>query len=180
MSEIIYRELAAADLARLADIDRTESITRGYVQQGDRLEEIEVEWSAPPWFTDDEHEHSIVHQRAFCERQLATGGTGFGAFDGERLAGIGVVTPHVRPGIAQLAYLHVGNGYRDRGIGRRLCEMMDAIARAAGDTEMVVSATPSKHTVDFYMARGFRPTATPLPELYELEPEDVHLSKRLG
>lgn len=179
MSKIVYRELAAAELDRLADIDRTESITRGYVQHGDQLKEIEVEWSAPPWFTDDEHEHSFVYQRAFCEWQLAAGGTAFGAFDGEWLAGIGVVTPHVRPGIAQLAYLHVGNGYRDRGIGRRLVEMMDAIARAAGDTQMVVSATPSKHTVDFYMARGFRPMAEPLPELFELEPEDVHLSKRL-
>jgi len=50
---------------------------------------------------------------------------------------------------------------------------------AAGDTQMVVSATPSVNTVRFYMGRGFRPTAEPLPELYALEPEDVHLSREL-
>ena len=44
---------------------------------------------------------------------------------------------------------------------------------------MVVSATPSVNTVQFYRGRGFAPTAEPLPELYALEPEDVHLSKRL-
>lgn len=98
----------------------------------------------------------MAYHRAFCERHLAAGGTALGAFDSERLVGIGVVTPHVRPGIAQLALLHVSDGYRGRGVGRRLCEIMDHIARAAGDTEMVVSATPSVNTVRFYMGRGSR------------------------
>jgi hypothetical protein len=44
---------------------------------------------------------------------------------------------------------------------------------------MVVSATPSLNTVRFYLQRGFEPTADPLPELYELEPDDVHLQKDL-
>jgi len=45
---------------------------------------------------------------------------------------------------------------------------------------MVVSATPSLNTVRFYQRRGFEPMAKPLPELYALEPEDVHLQKSLG
>jgi hypothetical protein len=44
---------------------------------------------------------------------------------------------------------------------------------------MVVSATPSDNTVRFYLSRGFRPTAEPLAELFELEPEDVHMRKAL-
>ena len=52
------------------------------------------------------------------------------------------------------------------------------MARNRGDTTMVVSATPSRNTVRFYLHRGFEPTAEPLPELYYLEPEDVHLQKR--
>ena len=44
---------------------------------------------------------------------------------------------------------------------------------------MVVSVMPSVNTVQFYMRRGFAPTAEPLPELYVLEPEDAYLSKRL-
>jgi len=89
------------------------------------------------------------------------------------------VLPHLRPGVAQLAYLHVSDGYRARGIGGELSDALERIAREAGDAEMVVSATPSLNTVRFYERRGFEPMAEPLPELYELEPEDVHLLKAL-
>ena len=179
MNEISYRPLVPDELSRLGEIDRTEYVPVIYRQQGDQLTEEHHDFHIPPWSTEDEGEYSVAHHRAICERHLADGGTAVGAYDGERLVGIGVVMPHVRPGIAQLAQLHVSDGYRGRGIGRRLCEMMDDIAHAAGDTTMVVSAVPSVNTVQFYMRRGFAPTAEPLPELYELEPEDVHLSKRL-
>jgi GNAT superfamily N-acetyltransferase len=92
---------------------------------------------------------------------------------------IGIVRPHIRPGIAQFAFLYVSNGHRGQGIGRHLSEQLERLAREEGDTTMVVSATPSLDTVRFYLHRGFEPTAEPLPELYELEPEDVHLQKRL-
>ena len=44
---------------------------------------------------------------------------------------------------------------------------------------MVVSATPSENTVRFYLRRGYRPMAEPFPELFELEPDDIHLAKPL-
>ena len=44
---------------------------------------------------------------------------------------------------------------------------------------MVVSATPSLNTVRFYQRLGYEPMAEPLPELLELEPEDVHMQKEL-
>jgi hypothetical protein len=53
------------------------------------------------------------------------------------------------------------------------------IAREAGDTEMVVSATPSGNTVRFYRGRGFELMGQPLPELFALDPEDVHMKKAL-
>jgi hypothetical protein len=40
---------------------------------------------------------------------------------------------------------------------------------------MYISATPSEHTVDFYMRLGCRLAAEPDPELYAFEPEDIHL-----
>jgi hypothetical protein len=60
-----------------------------------------------------------------------------------------------------------------RGVRRYL----QVVARRAGDTEIVVSATPSGNTVRFYLGRGYRPMALPLPELLELEPDDVHIAK---
>jgi GNAT superfamily N-acetyltransferase len=176
---IRYRRLERADLARIGGIDRTERIDTLYVQHGTELEELAGDWSARAWFDDGEGEHSVAAQRKGCEAYLDSGGTALGAFDGERLVGIGVVLPHLRPGVAQLAYLQVSDGYRGQGLGVRLTADLERIAREAGDATMVVSATPSENTVRFYLGRGYRPMAEPLPELFELEPEDVHLQKPL-
>ncbi len=176
---IAYRRLVAADLVRIGEIDRSERIETLYVQRGSRLEKKAGDWSAPAWFSEGEGEHSVALQRAECERHLARGGIALGAFADGQLVGIGVMTPHIRPGIAQLAFLHVSNAYRARGVGGHLSEELECLARDHGDTTMVVSATPSLNTVRFYRRRGFEPMAEPLPELYELEPEDVHMEKRL-
>jgi GNAT superfamily N-acetyltransferase len=113
------------------------------------------------------------------EHYVDTGGIALGAFASGRLVGIGVVVPHLRPGIAQLAFLHVSAPSRAAGIASRLSEQLDQIARTLGDSDMVVSATPSENTVRFYLHRGFQPMAEPLAELFELEPEDVHMHKAL-
>lgn len=137
------------------------------------------DFSAPPWSHQTTGEHSVAGQVEAVREYVENGAVVLGAFDGDRLAGIGVVLPHVRPGVAQLAYLHVSHGYRSQGIGHRLSDELELIARDSGDTSIVVSATPSLNTVRFYQALGYEPMAEPLPELYELEPEDVHMQKSL-
>jgi ribosomal protein S18 acetylase RimI-like enzyme len=176
---ITYRTFTSADLPRIRDIDRRERIDVLYIQRGTQLQERHGNFDSPNWSSEGDGEHSYAKQQASVEKLLAAGAVALGAFDGERLAGIGVLFPHLRPGIAQLAYLHVGNGYRARGIGWRLSDDLDGIAREGGDTEIVVSAAPSRNTVRFYMARGYQPMAEPLPDLYALEPEDIHLKKLL-
>lgn len=178
--EVSCRRLGADELNRVGEIDRSERIDALYVQRGEELELLRGDdWSARPWDPRGTGEHSVAAQRAALERYVEQGAVVLGAFRGDRLVGIGVVLPHLRPGVAQLAYLHVSDGYRASGIGRRLSGELESIAREAGDTSMVVSATPSLNTVRFYERRGFRPMADPLPELYELEPEDVHMQKDL-
>ncbi len=176
---ITYRPFVLADLPRIRDVDRSERIDALYMQSGTQLEERPGAFDAPSWSTEGDGEHSYAQQQRHVEALLASGGIAIGAFDGDRLAGLGALVPHLRPGIAQLAYLHVSNGYRASGIGRRLSEDLDRIAREGGDTEIVVSATPSRNTVHFYMARGYQPMAQPFPELLALEPEDIHLHKKL-
>lgn len=127
-----YRRLVAADLARICEIDRSERIETLYVQHGTELEERAGDWSAPAWSAEGEGEYSVAHQRAGCERQLAAGGCALGAFAADQLVGIGIVTPHVGPGIAQLAYLYVSNGYRASGIGVRLSNELERIAHESG------------------------------------------------
>ncbi|MFF5296467.1 GNAT family N-acetyltransferase [Paractinoplanes globisporus] len=176
---IEVRRLARADLSRVAEIDRTERIDLIYVQDGTALEERRGDWSSPAWEPRGHGEHTVDAKRRDLEQYVDSGGIALGAFAEGRLAGIGVVVPHLRPGIAQLAFLHVSAAFRATGVGRRLSDELDLIARAAGDTEIVVSATPSANTVRFYLGRGYEPTAEALPELFELEPDDVHLGKAL-
>jgi GNAT superfamily N-acetyltransferase len=174
-----FRRLARAELSRVAQIDRTERIDLIYEQRGTELVERRGNWNSPAWDPDGHGEHSVEAQRLALEHYVDAGGIAIGAFSEGRLVGIGVVVPHLHPEIAQLAFLHVSEAFRAAGIGRRLSDELDLIARDAGDTEIVVSATPSENTVRFYMGRGYELMARPLPTLYELEPEDVHMSKAL-
>lgn len=176
---IELRRLARAELSRVAEIDRTERIDLIYEQRGTELDARRGSWSATAWDPHEDGEHSVAVQRRSLEHYVDAGGVALGAFSQARLVGIGVVVPHLRPEIAQLAFLHVSAAFRATGIGRRLSDELDLIARDAGDLEIVVSATPTENTVRFYRSRGYALTADPLPELYELEPEDVHMRKTL-
>lgn len=170
-----FRRLGRTELSRVAEIDRTERIDVVYEQRGIQLVARRGDWSASAWDPDGRGEHSVDAKRQALEHYVDNGGIAIGAFAGGRLAGIGVVVPHLRPGIAQLAFLHVGAPFRATGIGSGLSERLEQIARNVGDSDMVVSATPSANTVRFYLGRGFQPSAQPLAELFELEPDDVHM-----
>jgi GNAT superfamily N-acetyltransferase len=167
------------DLPRVGEIDRSEQIEVLFEQQGTRLVERHGRWTAAPWDAKGAGDHSVQAKVRDLERYLDRGGQALGAFVGGRMVGIGVVVPHLRPGIAQLAFLHVSEASRATGIGGRLCEHLEDIARAAGDATMVVSGSPSKNTVHFYHRRGFAASAEPLAELFELEPDDIHMQKSL-
>ena len=178
-AEVEYRDLTRRELSFIGEIDRSEVIDVLYEQRGTELVARPGRWDAAPWDPVGGGDHSVAAQRRALEGYVDAGGLVHGAFQHGRLVGIAVVLPAIRPSIAQLAYPHVTREARGRGIGARLSEQMDDVARRAGATEIVVSATPSRHTVHFYLGRGYRPMAEPIPELLALEPEDVHLSKPL-
>jgi GNAT superfamily N-acetyltransferase len=178
-SSVEFRDLGRDDFVRVGDIDRTERIEVLLEQRGTVLEPRRGTFDAAAWDEDGDGEHSVAAQRRALAHYADVGGVARGAFADARLVGIGVVVPHLRPSIAQLAYLHVTRAARSSGIGTRLCDDLERIAQLAGDTEIVVTATPSERTVRFYLGRGYRPLAEPLPELLALEPDDVHLGKPL-
>ena len=171
------RDLARSELSRVGEIDRTERIEVLFEQHGTELVARRGSWSASAWDPDGHGEHSVDAQRQALMHYADAGGIARGAFSDGRLVGIGVVVPHMRPAITQLAFLHVSQEFRAAGVGTRLAADLELVARRAGDREIVVSATPSENTVRFYWGRGYRPMARPLPELLELEPEDVHMRK---
>ena len=173
------RDLEHDELSRVGEIDRTEHIEVLFEHVGSELVERRGSWDAGAWDPDGQGEHTVAAQHRSLLRYAAAGGIARGAFSNDRLVGIGVVVPHLRRAVAQLAYLHVSHDHRSAGIGSRLCADLEQIAHRVGDTEIVVTATPSENTVRFYLGRGYRPMAQPFPELLEQEPEDIHMSKAI-
>ena len=178
-SDVTFRTMGRHELPRVAEIDRHERIEVLYEQRGTQLIERHGRWDAAGWDPDGTGEHSVAAKVREAEQYVEGGGVVVGAFADDRLVGIGIVLPHLRPQIAQLAFLHVSAPFRKTGVGSRLSDQLDQIARDLGATEMVVSATPSVSTVRFYLARGFQPTEHPLVELLQLEPDDIHMHKAL-
>ena len=174
-----FRGLDRTELSRVGEIDRRERIDVLYDQHGSELVARHGNFNASAWDMDAQGEHSVEAQVRALPYHVDKGGIALGAFASGRLVGIGVVVAHLRPGIAQLAWLHVSAPFRATGIGSHLSEQLEQIARTDGDSDIVVSATPSENTVRFYLGRGFQPMAEPLVELFELEPEDVHMHKVL-
>jgi len=171
------RDLERSELSRVGEIDRTERIDVRFAQKGTELVAQLGKWNSGAWDPDGEGEHSVEEQRRALAYYAAAGGIARGAFATDRLVGIGMVVPHIRPAVAQLAYLHVSLAFRSTGIGSRLSDDLEMIARSAGDTEIVVTATPSENTVRFYLGRGYQPMAQPFAELFEREPDDIHMRK---
>jgi GNAT superfamily N-acetyltransferase len=174
------RRMTIDEIDRVREIDRCEHVTQAYTLEKGMLELRQVDWRIPPWSADDSSDHSVQAKIAAWGPILESGGTMLGAFDGDRLAGFAIYRPDLTEGTAQLAVLHVTCSHRRQGVGSALVNETVCLARADGAARLYVSATPSKPTVGFYMSRGFRPTHQPNPELYELEPEDIHMIKDLG
>lgn len=180
MTNILFRWIERSELQLIAEIDRSEIIHVGYEMRGRRLTAMDVEWNVPNFTTKSEGEHSIAEQVRFCNSHMERGACCRGAFEDGRLVGIGILTPNIRPGMAQLAYLHVSRIYRRKGIATSIVDDLISWARENEQSQVYVSATPSGSAVGFYSRFGFNPIDEPIPELFEIEPEDIHMIKDLS
>ena len=172
---ISYRKLKSTELKMLSQIDRSEVIRVGYEVSEGKLVRKKVKWDAPNFFQSGDGEHSVSKQIEFCNGHLARNAISIGAFDENCLVGIGLLTPNIRSEMAQLAYLQVSRSHRRRRIASEITQQLLQEARSQRARYVYVSATPSESAVGFYQSFGFEVIEEPLPELYELEPEDVHM-----
>jgi predicted N-acetyltransferase YhbS len=111
------------------------------------------------------------------------GGWFYGLFDDRRLIGAAVLESRFigkNGDQLQLKFLHVSRTYRNQGWGRQLFEWARSEANRRGAKRMYISATPSQHTIGFYLRLGCSVTQEPDAELFELEPEDIHLECALA
>lgn len=172
---ITIRRMASSELVRLAEIDRSEHITRLYTYRRGVLEARDADIEAPGWDRAGAHEHSVQGRIDEWRPILERGGTLLGALDGEALAGFAIYRPRLANGMANLAVLHVSRGHRRRGVAARLAAEVARLARADGARWLYVSATPSGSAVGFYRSQGFAPTDEPDEAMFALEPEDIHM-----
>jgi GNAT superfamily N-acetyltransferase len=173
MTEFTYRILSRAEIAKLAQIDRTEAIAGiYYVRQGSLVLEDE-HWDVPDWRPAEKERRIAALQADYDGGYLF-----YGAFDGPCLVGMAVLDPHPLPTGADrlnLAGLWVSHPHRGHGVGRALVQRAAEEARARGARSLYASATPSERTVGFYRSIGFEVAEVVDPDLYSMEPEDIHM-----
>jgi ribosomal protein S18 acetylase RimI-like enzyme len=177
---VLIEEMKPSEISRIGEIDRSEHITRDYAYRDGHLESQAIDCRVPRWSTDETSAHSVQSMVKQFAPILAAGGVLLGALDGGRLVGLAILRYELTETSAQLAALYVSSGYRRRGIARRLTAEVIRRARAAGAAELYVSATPSESAVGFYRSQGFGLAESVHPELFALEPEDIHMTLRLS
>ena len=176
---IVLCYMKTESLHKLESLDRSEIIRTGYKIVDGELISIEVQWNIPSFFKDDSGDHSVQAQIDFCRGHLKRGGIMVGAFQGEVLVGVGVLTPDIHPGVAQLAYLQVSSEFRRTGVATSIVRELERRAVEFGSASIYVSATPSESAVNFYLSRGYEVANQPIHDLVQLEPEDIHMFKDL-
>jgi GNAT superfamily N-acetyltransferase len=169
--------MMSSELGRIHEIDRSEHVTQQYKWREGSLELIDVDIRAPRW--GEPGEHTVQHYHDSWKPTLDEGGVLLGVFENDRLAGFGIYDPGLSGGPPRLAALYVSRPHRGLGIGCALTDEVVRVARAGGARRLYVSATPTRGTVDFYLARGFKPLVTPDERLFALEPDDIHMEMTL-
>jgi GNAT superfamily N-acetyltransferase len=170
MDDLDVRTLDPDDLGHLASIDPTETGAFVYRVEEGAVVRVPETWRRPPW-----NEEHLRHHTWEARRVLGLGGVVLGAFDGGLLVGYATLRPDLEPGVAQLADMQVSHSHRRRGIARRLIEEVIRRAREGGAGRLYVSSCPSESAVGLYRSLGFGLVDKPHPDLFELEPEDVHM-----
>lgn len=174
---ITIREMAAQESRKISEVDRSEFINSIYVDNEGELEKIEKTHECPTW--DEETMEQLIKRFTL---ELEQGGKAYGAFDGERLVGFGVLG-HLKRGPLedrlQIDLMYVSRNYRRQGIGTLLMKELSEAAKDRGASYLYISSTETESAVGFYTSNGGTLTEDKDPELFELEPKDIHLIVKL-
>jgi len=172
-----YRILSRAEISKLTEMDRTETVDYVYRLHDGKLRLEKKHWDIANWDASEKQQRITELQEGFDY-----GDTLFGAFDGSTLVGLSVLDQYTLPKVAgrfNLAGLWVSREYRGKGVGRTLVFLAMDKARELGAKTLYASGTHSENTVRFYMFMGFHLADPVDPDLFEAEPEDIHMERVL-
>jgi predicted N-acetyltransferase YhbS len=167
------RLLQRHEIEDVWSIDRAEVIEKTYRLEGGELVLRPQFFDVKGWPPGEAEHYGPLLLDCFDH-----GGSFWGAFDGDRLAGACMLESRFigrAQDQLQLKFLHVSRRQRRSGLGRALFDRAAARARELGARRLYVSATPSENTIGFYLRRGCRVAEEVDAKLFALEPEDIHL-----
>jgi predicted N-acetyltransferase YhbS len=176
--QVTIRELARDEINSVWEIDRSEIIENVYYLRDGKLVLEAEHYDLKGWPPGEADLYTPILRDCFDR-----GGAFYGAFENSKMVGV-VALESKLIGKArdqlQLKFLHVSSGYRKKGLGRTLFDKVVGQAREMGASRLYVSATPSENTVNFYLHLGCEITEEIDQELFELEPDDIHLEYRIA
>jgi len=174
---IAYRTMTLDEVAKLKEIDRSEHIELIYKMNDGLVVETPMDHECPNWSEDLLRE---IQERFHVE--ISSGGLAIGAFDGDSLVGFGVLAHKFRGkdlDQLQIDLMYVTRNYRRQGIGTRIMHELSTEARKRGAGYLYISSTETKSAVSFYKYNGSRLAEEIDEELFNKEPEDIHMIKKL-
>jgi predicted N-acetyltransferase YhbS len=172
------RLLQREEIPLIWQIDRREIVENIYVLRSGELVLKPDYFEIRKWPPDEEELYTPILLDCYDR-----GGTFWGAFEKDILVGTAVLESKFigsRKDMLQLKFLHVSHDYRKQGIASTLFKLAVEKARPLGAKKLYISATPSEHTVNYYMQLGCVLATEIDPELFSLEAEDIHLEYVFG
>jgi GNAT superfamily N-acetyltransferase len=172
------RHLPRDEINVVWQIDRSELIEAVYSLVDGHLILTPEHYEAKGW-----PEGEVEKYTPILEACHDRGGWFYGLFEKQQPVGVSVLDSQFlgsNKDQLQLNFLYISKKYRGRGFGRQLFNLAAGEAIRRGAKKLYISATPTEHTVNFYLSLGCKVTLEPDKELFELEPEDIHLEYDLG
>lgn len=172
------RKLLHDEIKNIWAIDRSEVINAVYYLEKGALRLRPENHDLRGWPPGETEKYTPILEA--CDDR---GGWLYGLFDDQHLIGAAVLESHFignNGDQLQLKFLHVSRPYRRQGWGQQLFALARVEAMRRGAKSLYISATPSEATIGFYLRLGCTVAAEPNPELFELEPEDIHFEYTLA
>ena len=167
------RQLTRNEISLVWDIDRTELIEQLYILQEGQLTLSKQRFDMKDWPEGEAEHYTPVLLESFDQ-----GAPFWGVFNQGKLVAAASVDPQWRGQkgtLLQLSFLHISHSQRRQGLGRILFNYCVEYAKEKGADGLYISSIPSENSVNFYQHLGCQLIDIPDTQLYEREPEDIHL-----
>jgi len=170
---MIIRSLQREEIPLVWQIDRREIIHNIYNLRDGELILVPDYFDVQGWPPNEAEHYTPILTDCFDR-----GGTFWGAFEDGEIIGTAILESKfigTKHDTLQLKFLHVSHKHRKQGLGKKLFQLTAEKAESLGAKKMYISATPSENTIDFYLRLCCTLATAIDPELFALEPEDIHL-----